>query len=329
MHGRPLARTCHVTWAWLLALAVGLWVPPPAARSDDAPAPQLCVLYPDVLPPYREVFQGILEGIKSSDPLHPLCHHAIRERDDPPDLKKLFEEQPPKVVVTLGRVATQAFERSGSTILQIIGALDISPATRPNASGISLAVDPERLFGRLLSLAPTVKRILVVYDPARDRWIMDRARKAAALLGIELHAEPASTLIESAPKYGDYIRTAQSGTDAIWLSSTSGLVNDPDLIAYLIEQAWARRIIVFSNTLDHAKAGVLFAPFPDPVALGRRLGTMALRTVEKRSQAPRIKPLTDFKIAVNARSARHLGIFGGHEDLSRFDLVLDPTGGIE
>ncbi|MGH8523801.1 MAG: hypothetical protein ACREXY_06170 [Gammaproteobacteria bacterium] len=37
----------------------------------------------------------------------------------------------------------------------------------------------------------------------------------------------------------------------------------------------------------------------------------------------------DFKIAVNARIARHLGIFGGHEDLSRFDLVLDPTGGIE
>ncbi len=87
MDARPLARTRHVSWAWFLALAVGLWVPAPAARSDDAQAAQLCVLYPDVLPPYREVFQGILDGIRSNDPSHPLCNHAIREPDDPSDLK--------------------------------------------------------------------------------------------------------------------------------------------------------------------------------------------------------------------------------------------------
>jgi hypothetical protein len=54
------------------------------------------------------------------------------------------------VVVTLGRVATQSYEASGARVPQFIGALDVSPQTRPGASGVSLAVDPDRLFGQLL-----------------------------------------------------------------------------------------------------------------------------------------------------------------------------------
>ncbi|MGH8589590.1 MAG: hypothetical protein ACREXX_09740 [Gammaproteobacteria bacterium] len=50
---------------------------------------------------------------------------------------------------------------------------------------MSLTVDPEVLFQRFQRIVPTVKRVFVVYDPRRDSWIIERAKAAAASLGLE------------------------------------------------------------------------------------------------------------------------------------------------
>jgi ABC-type uncharacterized transport system substrate-binding protein len=134
--------------------------------------------------------------------------------------------------------------------------------------------------------------------------------------------------VDAAPQYGEYVRNARSGLDALWLTSNTALTGDPSLLSYLIEQAWLRRVVVFSETLDHAQAGVLFAPYPDTQALGKRLGTLALQLAEEPGKPLGIEMLRDIKVAVNARIARHLGLLQGQEDLSRFDRVLD-AGGIE
>jgi putative ABC transport system substrate-binding protein len=286
------------------------------------------VLYPEVPPPYQDVFKAIAEGIAQSVGARPLCAMTLDNPVDPARLRDFVDMQSPRVAVTLGRVATQAYEASGSGVPQLIGALDVSPQTRPGASGMSLAVDPDRLFEQLLAMAPTVKRVWVVYDPRRDAWVMEHACRAAAARGLELHAETASTLVDAAPQYGEYVRNARSGLDALWLTSNTALTGDPSLLSYLIEQAWLRRVVVFSETLDHAQAGVLFAPYPDTQALGKRLGTLALQLAEEPGKPLGIEMLRDIKVAVNARIARHLGLLQGQEDLSRFDRVLD-AGGIE
>jgi putative ABC transport system substrate-binding protein len=286
------------------------------------------VLSPEVSPPYQDVFQEIAQGITQSVGARSLCAMLLHNPADPARLQDFIHAQSPEVVVTLGRLATQAYEASGASVPQLIGALDVSPQTRPAASGVSLAVDPDGLFERLLALAPTVRRVWVVYDPRRDAWVMARARRAAAARGLTLHAETAATLLEAAPKYGEYVRTARRGLNALWLTSNRALTGDPNLLSYLIEQAWLRRVIVFSESLDDAQAGMLFAPYPDSEALGRRLGALALRLAAEPHQPLGIELLQDIKVAVNARVARHLGLSQSQEDLSRFDRVLD-AGGLE
>jgi putative ABC transport system substrate-binding protein len=281
------------------------------------------VLYPEVSAPYQDVFEEIAQGIAQSVGAHSLCSLAVNNPAHPARIQDFVRTQSPGAVLTLGRVATQAYEASGASVPQLIGALDVSPQTRSGASGVSLAVDPDGLFDRLLALAPTVKRVWVVYDPQRDAWVMERARRAAAARGLQLHAEAAATLLEAAPKYGEYVRHARSGLDAIWLTSNRALTGDPNLRSYLIEQAWLRRVIVFSESLDDAQAGMLFAPYPDTQALGRRLGTLALRLAAEPNKPLGIELLQDIKIAVNARVARHLGLLQRQQDLSRFDRVLD------
>lgn len=291
--------------------------------------PRVCVLYPEEIAPYREVFQEILAGIAERLGDKSLCADVLASDADPTGLTHWLRENAPDLVVTLGRRATRAYESSGARLPYLIGALDISPQTRPDASGLSVLPDPEQVFARLIAIAPGVKRVRVVYDPKRDGWLIDQARAAAAAQGLTLEAAPASGLEEAAPKYGEFVRTARSGVDAVWLTSNTALSGDRSLLAYLIEQAWLRRVIVFSNTLAHAEAGVLFAVYPDAHALGERLAEMALARARGTDKRPRIELARALKTALNARIARHLGLLKGAEPLDRFDLVVDNTGGIE
>lgn len=298
----------RVSQRWFSLLLTGLLslALPSYAEETDETRPTVCVFYPDVPPPNRLVFLDILRGIESRFSPQNLCSRALEEPTDRSSLKQYVAETRPRVVVTLGRVATQAFEATRLSLPQIIGALDLSPATRPSASGVSLTVDPEVLFQRLQRIVPTVKRVFVVYDPRRDSWIIERAKAAAASLGLELRAETASNIIESAPIYGRWVRSAKSATDAIWLTSNSSLAGDMNLVGYLIEKSWLRRVIVFSNILEHARAGVLFATYPDTENLGRRLGTMAEQAARTPDKPLGIEPLRDIRVAFNVRIARHL-----------------------
>jgi putative ABC transport system substrate-binding protein len=299
------------------------------ARDLDDASAKVCVLYPDVPPPYDTVFSDILKGLETAAIHRALCTRALEEAPNPSALALWVKREQPKVVVSLGRLAMQTFEATQTAIPQIIGAVDISPGTRPTATGISLAVDPEIVFTKLHAMAPTVRRVLVVYDPTHDAWVIERARQVAAQLGLEVQAEPASTLVEAAPKYARYARTATPETDAIWLTSNTALIDDPDLLAYLIEQAWARRIVTFSGTLQHVQSGVLFGTFADTQALGRRLAALAAQRIEHPNERLGIELLRDIRTAVNVRVARHLGLFKGHEDLRAFDRVIDASGAIE
>ncbi|MGH8655533.1 MAG: hypothetical protein ACREYE_26680 [Gammaproteobacteria bacterium] len=83
-------------------------------------------------------------------------------------------------MITLGRLATRVFEASGSRIPSVVGALDISPETRPDACGISLAVDPGAMYDRLKRMAPGVKRVFFAYEPGHDGWLLEHAKKEAA-----------------------------------------------------------------------------------------------------------------------------------------------------
>jgi putative ABC transport system substrate-binding protein len=296
---------------------------PLQASEDLAHTCQVGVLSPEVSPPYQEVFKEIADGIAQRVGADALCSMVLNNPADPARLQDFIHARSPQSVVTLGRVPTQAYEASGAGSPQLIGALDISPRTRRAASGVSLAVDPDRLFEWLRRVAPTVKRVWVVYDPRREAWVMERTRRAAAARGLELHAGTASTLLEAAPQYGEYVRRARRGLDALWLTSNRALTGDPNLLSYLIEQAWLRQVIVFSERLEDAQAGVLFASYPDTKALGRRLGALALRLAAEPSEPLGIEPLQDIKVAVNARVARHLGLIQGQEDLRRFDRVLE------
>jgi putative ABC transport system substrate-binding protein len=291
-------------------------------QALSADARIIAVLYPDTIQPYRAVFDEIISGTQQYSSLTEVRSYAVTENPDARALRLWLESQAASAVITLGRVASQAYEATGLTLPQIVGALDASPQTRPEITGVSLSVDPTLLFATLKRLAPRTKRVFVVFNPAHDRWIIDRARQVAVGFDLALTPLEASDLRTAAQSFLHILHEANLDTDAIWLLAGSQIVDPEAILPVLIEQSWYRRLVVFSNNLAHVNLGVLFALFPDNQALGRRLTEIALRVAEDPRAKLGIEPLRDVKRALNVRMARRLGLTIDKETERQFDLVV-------
>ena len=305
----------------IVLLLLAYFCVPLTARGVTGPAPHVCILYPDVGEPYARITNEIVAGIEERLDASKPCTFALPYKVGAEVVRGWLSRHSPDLVITLGRLATQVFEMSGSRLPHVIGALDISPETRPNASGISLAVDPRVMFEHLKKIAPRVTRVFLVSEPGHDRWLVERAMKEAPAYGLELRVEPAANAMEGAERYGQFVRTAEPQSDAIWVTLNNAIIDDQSLVPYLIEQAWYRKIIVVSNTLEHARWGVLFATYPNNRALGHRLAGMALRLAEHPGKALGIRPLQDIKVAPNHRIMNHLGLPVGK--VGMFEILYD------
>ncbi len=164
----------------------------------------------------------------------------------------------------------------------------------------------------------------MVFDPQRDRWLIDRAQRAAARYQLTLRLFEASDLRTAARHFWTILKTAPAATAALWLLMDGRLVDDQALLPVIIEQSWHRRLPVFSANLLHVNRGVLFALYPDNEALGRRLADRALRLAADPGASSGIEPLRDVKRALNLRVSAHLGLAVDAGMEQEFDLVLPP-----
>ena len=80
---------------------------------------------------------------------------------------------------------------------------------------------------------------------------------------------------------------------------------------------------MFSSSVNHVKRGVLFSLYPDNAELGRVLGRAALVYATSGASAPLrgVSPLKEVLLAVNTRTANHLGLNLDARRL-RFDMVF-------
>ena len=299
----------------LLASAVGGVV-------IGAPPRVVAVLYPETNAPYRQIFADILHGIEQGLTAETVRAQALPEAPEGAALRRWLDQQAPAVVITLGRVPTETYEKIGRKTPHVIGALDASPQTHPNVAGVGLAVDPALLFATLQRLSPATQRVWVVFNPAYDRWLIALAQTAAAARDLKLEPLEAGDLRESARQFLRIFQTADPATDAIWLVADTGLIDSETILPLVIEKSWQRRLPVFSNSLLHIQRGVLFALYPDNVPLGRRLAELAaraLRTPEARSS---IEVLRAVKRALNLKIAAHLDLTIDRDLERQFDLVF-------
>ncbi|MBZ0094582.1 MAG: hypothetical protein K8H75_04255 [Sulfuricella sp.] len=301
-----------------LLLGAVLLVVTALARGAEAP---IAVVYPDIGEPYRAIFEKIVEGIEDwAGPR--VVKYAVKSSVDIAELNTALRRQEARVVIALGRQGMKAVVPDRSMAIVVGGVVTVPESEARGLSVVSLSPDPSLLFARLKALMPAAKRVFVVYDPRNNAWLMRLAKEAARAQGLELVAYEAQDLRGAMQQYRVIFAAADSRTDALWLPQDITTVEEGSVLPLVLQESWNRSLAVFSSSFGHVRRGVLFALYPDNVELGKSLAGLALGILASGNHGGHgMMPLRDVRIAVNLRTAQHLGL-----DLSRqqhgFDLVF-------
>lgn len=305
---RPNRREALACVAGMLAL--------PAMATDAA---RIAVVYPDIGEPFRSVFAKIIEGIEAQVRAR-LPRIAVGAGTGPQELAAELRRHDVRVLIALGRNGLKAATALEPPMAVVAGGvLSVPEADARHLTVHSLAPDPALLFSQLRTLMPAARRVAVVHDPRQNAWLVRRAREAARTQSLELTALEADDLKSAVRLYQDFFAAADARRDVLWLPQDSTTVDESAVLPLVLQESWNRGVASFSSSVAHAKRGALFALYPDNAGLGRALAQSAQAAMAP-SQAPRgVLPLREVLVAVNVRTAAHLGIALKQQ---AFDLVF-------
>jgi len=269
---------------------------------------KVAVLYPESNDAFRAVFQKIIQGIEERTGNKVLSYQVGNTINQPALLAEL-RQQGVRVVVGLGRQGHKAATSMDGSMEVVVGSVLAVPESEAQSMAVhTLAPDPALLFKRLKQFQPNTRRIHVVYDPRQNGWLIRLARQAARNLGIELNAVEAGSVAQALRAYQSLIANADKRLDALWLPQDSTTVDDSTLLPLLLEDIWTKNLLMFSSNFAHVKRGALFSLYPSSLEMGRTLGDSVASALGGRGSSHGVQPLTDVMIAVNMRTATHLGI---------------------
>lgn len=308
MHG-PLHIRVLNGIALLLALAI--------LTSAAAQPLRVAVAYPRVTGAYAKVFENILSGVGDEDGIEVVVHE-MAEGDEPAKVQSWLARQRVDALIALGHQGYRVAKELNLDMPVVVGAAMLAPN---GVAGISLAANPEQFFKRLGSLTPPVKRVFLVYSEPGSGWLIPLADEAARRYGIELRAFEAPDMREAARHYRAILAEVRDPQDAIWLPLDS-ITPDKAILPQVLDAAWKKRLVVFSNNPAHVEKGALFSLFPDHRGMGRRLAQMVVDRARTRTGKPAVVPLNDLKLAVNVRTASHLGMLYSPGQQRDFALVF-------
>jgi len=287
-----------------------------SANSTWAESVQVAVLYPESRGGFSKVFENILSGIKEQKNTN-VISKQISKKTSADEVDDWLLKNNAQTILALGQRSYKLVKNLASDLPVTIGALVVSPNGH---TGISLAGDPEKFFQNLEDLAPDVKRVFIVYSEKNTGWLIDIAKQAAQKRNIELVAYKAENIKQGVIYYDEILKRAKSKTDAIWIP-LDRIVPDKTILPKILQAAWKRNIVIFSNNPLHTKKGTLFALFPDHKLMGANLAQLAVEQFYTKAK-PRILPATSLKLAVNRRTASHLGLHYSKSKQRKFDIVF-------
>lgn len=276
------------------------------AQASRASGEPIAVLFPDIGEPFRKIFIDIIAGIEEQARQR-VRPYPIGANPDIAELAGALKRQNAKVVVALGRQGLKAAAAVEAPLGLIVSGVSSVPEGEKQV-GICLTPDPALLFAQLKLLVPATRRVLVIYNPMHNDWLVRLAREAARPLGLELAAFEARDLASAARLYQNVFSGIEGRGDAVWLPIDATTVDETTILPLVLREAWNRNVPIFSSSILHVKKGALFALYPDNPELGRSLANLAIGMLAGEAPARGVAPLRNVHAALNVRTAGHFGI---------------------
>lgn len=230
-----------------------------------------------------------------------------------PQLKSQIFTEPPALIFALGAKAAFAAKlwTKEHQEIPVLFAMVLNYQKyhlldgRSNMAGISSEVNPGNQFLNLSLFAPKIRRIGVIYSKEHSKELVAEAKKAIAMLGLELIERP----IDSEDSFRRSYKDLAGQVDGIWV------LNDPitytlDNMDWLQQRCIQDRLVCIGQSVNLTQIGILLSVRPDTASIGSQAASMA-KNITERKQAPAaigvMEPLGTV-ISLNSRTAKRIGL---------------------
>jgi putative ABC transport system substrate-binding protein len=246
---------------------------------------------------YREALDAAKELLSAARVLDPNAS----------DIADQLKRADPAVVLAVGQKALQAAKSAAPNLPTVYClVLGAHAAASRTVTGVGLEVAPAGQLEQLRQVAPSAKRIGIIYDLHASGGFIEEAGKAAARLGLTLVLKP----VTEAKEVRGALSEIAGGIDALWLMPDPRLIT-AEMFSFLLVFTLERKIALFGFLDSFTQAGALASVAPDYKESGRRAARLALELANRPPDArvPVPPPLSGpGALTVNMKTAKRLGI---------------------
>ncbi len=211
----------------------------------------------------------------------------------------------PKVIVAIGQKAL-TLVAGRVTDIPIVYATVLYPdrhgLTAGNVTGVPLEIPAAAQLSRFKQVAPSVKRMGVIYSKDSSP-LVEEATAAAKDLGLTI----VSKVVASHREVGDALDDLDGRIDALWLIPDAKVINK-DVFAYLLRATLDEGIPLFGFLEGFTQAGALASIAPDYADIGRKAGDLAAQIAKAPTSPLPAKTYSSGALSINMKTAQRLDI---------------------
>ncbi|MBI5183166.1 MAG: hypothetical protein HY999_02240 [Nitrospinae bacterium] len=219
---------------------------------------------------------------------------------------KRFKEENPKCLVGIGAMAAYVITENISNIpsifcmIQDVDTIKLSS----NSVAISLTVAPEEEFKILRSISTRFKKIGVIYDPKKNKSLVEEAYSKALNMELTLIKGEVSSSTNAEKRLRDMI----GEIDVLWLIADSSVVTEDNIKSFL-KIVIENKIPMISFSPDFVKYGALFSLSPDYKEIGAQVGELVKEIIANKgvNQGSIIPPWRSI-LTLNTNTADLIGV---------------------
>ena len=269
---------------------------------------------------YKEALRGFKETAKQ-----PVVAEYDMEDDVDRGKKQLSEIEAkvkPELILAVGFAALQV--AANQTDIPIVYCMVLNPPSvlgdnAKKVTGASMNIAVEQPLRLLKQLGPNIKRIGVVYNPARTGYLVKRAVAVARQEGLQLVTREVTSARDAIAAVGPLLEEV----DALWLVPDESLLQRA-VVQQMLLLAYRKRVPLLGLAEGHAKMGALLAlSFDSTQDIGRQAGELANEVLSGKSAGD--LPYTTARqtnLIVNLKAAQKLGVEVPKAVLGRATTVI-------
>lgn len=293
----------RLSWGAVPFAAVCLVALPRMGRADELSPVQVGVLLSSDSAPYQEVVAGFQARLRADGAPAEMQVYRLSDSSAPRAVAGI-RQQGAALVLAVGSQATAVAVR-GLSGVPVVSAMVLRPqelGDSPQVTGVYLEFPLDVEFTWLKRLLPNQKRIGVIYQPAENQAIVDRAASVARSLGLELYARR----VQDPREIPAALTSLATEADVLW-GLADRTVLTPETAESILLFCLRNKIPFVGLSHPWVKAGAIYALDRDYGDIGAQCGDLALSIFAGRSPAalPAVPP-RKVVYSINQRTADHL-----------------------